>query len=190
MNARKQLQERVLHHPGIEAAYEQLITEVVAPHLAAEPGAEALCDEADGHRVFTVYYQFPPTLRLHAALSVKFRRAHRDAEYGHQPGEINFWLPLTDATAGRASLWVEHESGNGEMHQLELAVGQFSRFYGVERQHTAPANQTEHCRVSLDFRVAPAHCYDTEWSLLGKGGMKIVHGMRQVTVPFGIANEE
>ncbi len=50
-----------------------------------------------------------------------------DGRYGHQAGEVNFWLPLTDASAGRASLWVEHQQGTGEMHQLELAVGEFTR---------------------------------------------------------------
>ena len=45
----------------------------------------------------TFYVQRPPTLRLQPGPSAFTVRPHNDAEYGHQPGELNFWLPLTDA---------------------------------------------------------------------------------------------
>ena len=128
------------------------------------------------------YYQFPPTLRIQAAGCKHFRRLHRDAEYGHQPGEVNFWLPLTDATAGRASLWLETVPGSGNMRQLELRCGEIGRFYGVDVRHTAPPNLTGYCRLSLDFRVAPAASYDVGWSLLGREQLKIKHEMRAACV--------
>ena len=30
-------------------------------------------------------------------LAIRFKRPHRDAEYGHQIGELNCWMPLTDS---------------------------------------------------------------------------------------------
>ena len=52
-----------------------------------------------GERCF--YYQFPPTLRLQPGPSSRIGgRAHCDANYGHQDGEVNFWLPLTDCEVG------------------------------------------------------------------------------------------
>eukprot|EP00658_Telonema_sp_P-2_P003874 TRINITY_DN11446_c0_g1_i1.p1 TRINITY_DN11446_c0_g1~~TRINITY_DN11446_c0_g1_i1.p1 ORF type:complete len:187 (-),score=32.71 TRINITY_DN11446_c0_g1_i1:168-728(-) len=174
MSSRVKLQKRVQNHAGLMEQYERLIAEVVAPHLAWVAGGEMLHEELpDDQRCFGVFYQFPPTLRVHEAGSKHFRRIHRDAEYGHQPGEINFWLPLTHAGEGRASLWVEHEDGTGEFHQLVLGVGEMTRFYGVDRLHNAPPNETGSCRVSLDFRVAPVMCYDEEWSLLRKQETKI-----------------
>ena len=136
---------------------------------------------ADGS--LTICYQFPPTLRVHGAQDKRFRRAHRDAEYGHQPGELNFWLPLTDATEGRSSLWVESEPGKGDMHQLVLRCGEMARFYGVHCHHEAPPNLTEYCRVSLDFRIAPAACYDREYQFMPNGKTKIVHNYNECTIP-------
>ena len=127
----------------------------------------------------------------------------------HRPGEINFWLPLTNAGAGRASLWVEDAPGAGDagdvdadagagasagasagpgphpgFHQLEVVLGEVARFYGVEVRHKAPPNATPFTRVSLDFRCALACCFDAEWRLLrGKGERKVAHEMRTVVVP-------
>ena len=49
------------------------------------------------HVPLTFYVQRPPTLRLQPGPSAFSVRPHSDAEYGHQPGELNFWVPLTDA---------------------------------------------------------------------------------------------
>jgi len=137
--------------------------------------------DADGH--FSIRYQFPPTLRVHQAQDPRFRRLHRDAEYGHQAGELNYWMPLTDASAGRSSLWVESEPEKGDLHQLELECGQIARFYGVHCHHKAPPNETDYCRVSMDFRIAPSACYDTGWSFWKQGKKKIDHGHREFTLP-------
>jgi hypothetical protein len=206
MRARRALQLRVRAHGGLCDVYERFIKAVVAPELARHDPSAAK-EPADGSTaVVRVLYQFPPTLRVHPAGSRQFRRAHRDAEYGHQPGEVNFWLPLTDATSGRATLWVEPEPGEMQPRRgaappplhcrdeggpggsmgftpLELAVGQFARFYGVERHHRAPPNTTSSSRVSIDFRCALASCYDESWALLGnKRERKTSHAMRVVEV--------
>ena len=110
VKGRKTLQARVREHAPTIAAYQRIIREVIAPHLREE-----LLKQEDSGRYmdsegsFSIKYQCPPTLRIHEARDKRFRRLHRDAEYGHQDGEINFWMPLTDASAGRSSLWVESE---------------------------------------------------------------------------------
>ena len=52
-----------------------------------------------------VWYQRPPTLGSTGTLG-PVRPTARDAEYGHQDGELNFWMPLTDPEQPRTTLWV------------------------------------------------------------------------------------
>ena len=70
----------------------------------------------------------------------------------------------------------------GDLHQLELKPGMIGRFYGVNCRHEAPPNETDYCRVSLDFRVAPSACYDADWGLLQPGKLKIDHGYLEFTI--------
>lgn len=133
-------------------AYENLIREVVGPHLlsACNEGWQAtLGDEAVFEPETTVLYQFPPTLRIFCsatrsgacvlngapstvesqprlgdelAASTEYKalgRLHNDAQYGHQPGEVNFWLPLTRLAAAN-TLWAESEEGRGDFHPFLL----------------------------------------------------------------------
>ena len=77
---------------ALQACYVRFLQEVVAPLV---PDAEGLL------------YQREPNLRCHlpgTGRSLVLR--HCDADYHHQPNELNFWLPCTDAYASNA-LWVE-----------------------------------------------------------------------------------
>ena len=38
----------------------------------------------------TFFYQYPPTVRVQLGPCEEHGPLHRDAEYGHQPGEVNF----------------------------------------------------------------------------------------------------
>ena len=49
-------------------------------------------------------------------------RLHSDNEYGHQDGEINFWMPLTKAF-GNNTLWAESEPLKEDFHPFELEYG-------------------------------------------------------------------
>ncbi|KAJ3082082.1 hypothetical protein HDU99_003695, partial [Rhizoclosmatium hyalinum] len=101
MKFRTTLQQRVAASPSLTAAYIRLIESVIAPHLYNSlTGEEKLMltsihPTLPNKRTFQIRYQFPPSLRIHPAGTSKWKRTHRDLEYGHQPGEINFWLPLT-----------------------------------------------------------------------------------------------
>ncbi|GMH88554.1 hypothetical protein TL16_g11190 [Triparma laevis f. inornata] len=66
------------------------------------------------------YIQRPPTVRIQPGPSGKSVKPHNDAEYGHQEGELNFWLPLTAMEETGTTLWVERVEGGGEYVGLEV----------------------------------------------------------------------
>ena len=56
----------------------------------------------------------PPTLRIQPGPSTRYVRPHKDSDYGHQDGELNFWVPLTDPDLTKTDLWVETSPGKEE----------------------------------------------------------------------------
>ncbi len=117
------------------ALYRRFIREVVRPQF----------DEP-------IYYQAKPSHRILFADVPGQSRFHRDRDYGHAPGEVNFLVVQTKA-AGHNAMWIESEEGKGDYRPLELEVGQYGKFRGVDLSHGARANDTGHSRVSFDFRV-------------------------------------
>jgi len=151
-------------------------------------------EDDDGRREY--YVQFPPTLRLQPGPSGRDVRPHTDGEYGHQMGELNFWVPLTDVGRTRTTLHVEEpgggkEGGRGggggggggegglvvwgvrvgreerEGERVEVDRGGIAAFHGTSWRHYVPANGTGETRVSLDFRVGVQGFFDPKWSLKG-----------------------
>ena len=107
-------------------------------------------------------------------------RRHHDGEYGHQRGELNLWLPLTDPELTRTTLWVESAEGADDDAPLSVAYGEAALFHGSVCRHHVPANPSVHTRVSLDFRVGVEGYFDPHWSMRGT---KEDHGRRRVVVP-------
>lgn len=151
--------------------YERLIKEVVCPRLKAKL--------REGVPPTTFYYQYPPTLRLQPGRSEQFRRVHRDAEYGHQVGEINFWMPLTDYAKTKVTLWVESAPDAGDFSPMELDYGAIGMFHGTLCRHQVPANKSPFTRVSMDFRIGIGACFDAGWSLQG---INHSHGRRELVL--------
>ena len=118
--------------------YQRFIEEVIRPQY-------------DG----PIYYQTRPSHRLLFADTPGGARYHRDADYGHDPGEVNYLLPQTRAY-GNNAMWIESAVGKEDYRPLELEVGQYGRFKGVHLRHGAQLNDTGRSRVSFDFRVIPA----------------------------------
>ena len=85
------------------------------------------------------------------------RQLHNDAKYGHQQGELNFWMPLTSkkitrlaqklssfwnhsllfllgfevhVLCARTTLWVESSPDAGDFHPLSLEPGQVASNLG------------------------------------------------------------
>ncbi|CAJ1385339.1 unnamed protein product [Effrenium voratum] len=124
----------------LREVYRRFVLEEILPSLAATGDSDAAV-------------QFEPVLRVvmpgHAAT-----KRHRDADYGHIPEELNFWLPLT-SVAGSNSLYLESFPGRGDFHAFEGTNGDGFRWWGNLCEHYAEPNQTSCTRVSLDFRLIP-----------------------------------
>ncbi|WP_116106025.1 hypothetical protein [Lewinella sp. IMCC34191] len=102
-----------------------------------------------------IYYQAKPSHRILFADVPGQSRFHRDADYGHDPNEINYWVPLTPAYATN-TFWIESEVGQADYEPVEARPGEYVRFPGSTHAHGAKANDTGKSRVSFDFRVIPA----------------------------------
>lgn len=173
--ARKNLAEFVAGDADFLAAYERLVVEVLLPWLKQH------ADTLVGEMGPTSYsYQYPPTLRVQPGRSREFKRPHRDAEYGHQVGELNFWMPLTDySEKTKTTLWVESQPGTGDYEPLAIDYGSIAMFHGTLCHHKVPANTSPYTRVSIDFRIGVGEYFDPNWSL---DGVKFVHGRRALVL--------
>ena len=127
-------------NPALRACYLRLLQEVVVPQLP----------DPDGW-----LYQLEPNLRCHLpGTGRQLVLRHCDADYLHQPHELNFWLPCTPAF-GTNTLWVESAPGRADYRPMELRVGELLRFYGHQCDHYSVPNESGATRLSLDFRVVP-----------------------------------
>ena len=112
-----------------------------------------------------VAFQRSPTLRVSFPATEPMGHAHTDAEYHHQAGELNFWLPLT-AVWGTNTLWVDGtgaeggDNGDIDSRPLQLGWGRGVRFWGNRIRHHCVANESGFTRVSLDFRAIDVRRFD------------------------------
>ncbi|CAD7935318.1 unnamed protein product [Amoebophrya sp. A25] len=112
------------------------------------------------------FVQTSPCIRLQPPSTQRLTLPHTDAMYGHQPGQINFWLPLNEtdgAVCGSNSLYAETFPGRKDFRSFDLNRGQAMRFYGNQCLHFTEPNKTQFTRVSLDFRVVPGWCFELDW---------------------------
>ena len=124
-------------NPSLHSAYIAFLREVVLPTLPHDP---------QGY-----LYQKEPNLRCHLpGTGRQLVLRHCDADYFHQPHELNYWLPCTPAY-GSNSLWVESAPGRADYRAMELDVGDLLRFYGNQCDHYSLPNETGVTRLSLDF---------------------------------------
>jgi len=155
--------------------YEELLLTVLLPwlkDLLLEVGA---IEAATGSIRFS--YQYPPTLRVQPGRSQEFKRPHRDAEYGHQTGELNCWMPLTDHKRTQTTLWIESQPDRGDYKPLDITYGEIGIFHGTLCRHHVPMNTSDFTRVSMDFRIGLGDYFDPDWQL---EGVKHVHGRKEV----------
>jgi hypothetical protein len=100
---------------------------------------------------------------------------HCDADYNHQPGEINFIVPITPMFDTN-SVYVESEPGKEDFHPVNLSVGDVFCFYGNKCRHYNVTNTTGLSRLSIDFRIIPMSRYIDDWASAS------VHGKRPLTL--------
>eukprot|EP01062_Namystynia_karyoxenos_P078733 TRINITY_DN8160_c0_g2_i1.p1 TRINITY_DN8160_c0_g2~~TRINITY_DN8160_c0_g2_i1.p1 ORF type:complete len:401 (+),score=136.90 TRINITY_DN8160_c0_g2_i1:66-1205(+) len=137
---------------ALHAAYRQLVEGVIAPHVAA-----AFAEHSEGP-LTALRYQREPVLRVMVPSHMPMGVPHIDAEYGHQQGQLNFWMPLSERVYGENSLWLESAPGAKDYAPACLTHGEVLRFYGSRCVHFTKANTTPDTRVSLDWRVVPMAC--------------------------------
>lgn len=152
--------------------YEALIKDIIAPMMLAEYETK----EA------TILYQYPPTLRVFPSLSPPkaLGRLHTDYDYGHQNGEINFWLPIVNIGGDNASLWSERTQGAKDFYPFCLKYGEIQRFHGVSLMHGTYPNDGGKTRISLDFRVALEESFQSGYSHPNRK-VKFKHEMKRLS---------
>lgn len=174
--SQKILSEAVASNSAFLKSFEEFVDEVALPYFKRrliETGA------VEEEAPVTFYYQHPPTMRLQPGPAWAKVKPHNDAEYGHQNGELNFWVPLTDRDLTQVDLWSETVPQQGDYHRIPAKVGQLISFHGSSRRHFVNANETPNTRVSLDFRIGVQSFFDPFWQMKGTTDD---HGRREVTI--------
>ena len=128
------------------AAYESLCLQCLGGRIRAVLG----CD--------TLLFQSFPCVRVHRPGEFSIG-PHCDAQYQAPDGNLNYYVPLTEAIWGTNSLYLESAPGREDWHPLSLSYGELATFYGVYCSHFTAENTTTVTRVSLDFRLVPGGCY-------------------------------
>ena len=181
-DAQRYLSDQVASNEAFLELFDKFVEEVALPYfkrrlIAARDGTIDGNDECD--TPITFYYQRPPTMRLQPGPGWAKVKPHNDAEYGHQNGELNFWIPLTDRSLTGVDLWSETTFKSDDYHPIEAKVGQAISFHGSSCRHFVNANSSTNTRVSLDFRVGAQGFFDPYWQMKGTTDD---HGRREVTL--------
>jgi len=146
------------------ALFDSFVVQVVLPYFKERLASSGLIKPEETTFFF---YQRPPTLRIQPGPSTRGVTAHSDSVYGHQDGELNFWMPLTDPDTTQTDIWAESGPGVGDFTPLGARLGQAVAFHGSSCVHYVPPNPTRFTRVSLDFRVGIDKYFDPEWKMRG-----------------------
>ena len=174
-SAQKYLSDQVAEDKEFLALFDRFVDEAILPHFKQRlVSVGAVLSDAGS---VTFYCQRPPTLRLQPGPGWATVKPHNDAEYGHQNGELNFWLPLTDYSKTGVELWCESKEKKGDYRAISARVDDVISFHGSSCRHYVNANTTENTRVSLDFRVGVQGFFDPTWQMCGTTDD---HGRREV----------
>lgn len=163
-SAQRYLSDAVAGDNSFLTLFDRLVTEVVLLYLKSRLVAVG---SLDGDEPTTFYYQRPPTLRLQPGPAWAQVKPHNDSEYGHQNGELNFWLPLTDRDLTGVDLWCETSFNADDYHPIPARVGEIASFHGSSRRHYVNSNSTANTRASFDFRVGVQGFFDPTWEMQG-----------------------
>lgn len=120
--------------------YDQFIKEVIRPVYDS-----------------SIVYQTIPTFRVHLNGNIAVGEYHKDKWYRDEQWhtdvqEDNFFLPFTDAF-GNNTIWAETQEDKGDFTPIECKYGQVVQWNGTNLTHGNKTNDTDHTRVSFDFRV-------------------------------------
>ena len=162
--AQRTLSDSVANDTEFHNTFDKFLSEVILPDFKQKL---VVCGAVSMNEPVTFYYQRPPTLRIQPGPSTRAVPAHSDATYGHQDGELNYWMPLSDPSLTKTDLWSESQPGKGDYLPLGANLGECVSFHGSSCKHFVPANKSVYTRVSLDFRVGVKPYFDSEWKMFG-----------------------
>jgi len=128
---------------------------------------------AKGHVEEPYCYQAVPTFRVQSPGNYAVGEMHRDRDYNHPDGEVNFWVPLTPVGASSA-VWIEDGAA---IRPFPAQPGEVLIFDAVNLLHGNVINTTGKARVSFDFRCLPMSLHrDTDAATLNTGLRFVVGG--------------
>lgn len=108
----------------------------------------------------TILFQKFPTFRVHQPGNIAVFGWHRDRDYNHNPLEVNYYLPVTDAYATN-TFYYESEPDKKDFRPMELKYGQCAEWDGANCRHGNKSNETEDTRISFDFRILTLKDYES-----------------------------
>eukprot|EP00536_Pseudo-nitzschia_multiseries_P006204 jgi/Psemu1/286300/fgenesh1_pg.129_\ len=163
--AQKYLSNKVATSEKFLDVFDRFVVEVALPYVKRRLTACRALESDSAPCAF--YYQRPPTLRLQPGPGWAKVRPHNDVEYGHQNGELNMWIPLTDRTLTGVDLWSETSFKEGDYHPIIAKIGEVISWHGSSRKHYVNPNASVNTRVSLDFRIGVEGYFDPLWEMQG-----------------------
>lgn len=99
-----------------------------------------------------IIYQKIPTFRTHLKNNLGVGEWHRDRTYNHGKTEVNFWMPFTDTNEFN-TIWMESREGLEDFMPYTVKYGEILVFNGANLMHGNKTNESDHTRVSVDFRL-------------------------------------
>ena len=146
--------------PQFIEAYQLFVKDFVAPKIGASD---------------KIIYQKWPSFRVQLPDNVAVGGWHRDSDYNHPKGEMNFIIAITDMYESNPTI-AESEPGKMDFRQLELSPGDAVKFDGNRCTHGNLPNRTGVTRISFDFRVMLPKDYDQNHELesLSKGNKFLI----------------
>ena len=132
-------------------------------------------DKADNSEVILAYYQLCsflvkdlfestkihdwaiqrfPSVRIQYPENLSVFEFHRDSDYNHPLGEINFFMAITSCF-GTAALHIEKNLGWENYEPLTLNPGEFAMINTSILKHGDFINKENFTRISVDFRMIP-----------------------------------
>ena len=163
--AQKYLSDKMAQDPIFLDLFDSFVQKVVLPRMKERLVAAGAVSPETGSTTF--YYQRPPTIRLQPGPGWAHVKPHNDSEYGHQYGELNFWIPFTDREKTGVDFWCESKYMADDYRPLKAKPGQVIAFHGSACRHYVNPNKSDQTRASMDFRVGVQGFFDPYWQMKG-----------------------
>jgi len=151
------------YHSAFYWAFENMrdLYERFVHHVAAEHVEAPYC------------FQGVPTFRVQLPDNLAVGEFHKDADYNHPDGEVNFWVPLTPVE-DTSAVWIEFDD---RYVPVPVQPGEVLMFDAVNTRHGNVVNRSGRSRVSFDFRCLPMRRHrDTEAASLNTNLRFVVGG--------------